>query len=281
MQPTLTRLFPPADQPTRLHGLYLEHGLHRRGRPGQPFVYSNFITSLDGRIAVANPERSSHEVPAAITNERDWRLYQELAGQADLLITSGRFLRQVVAGEAQARLPVGREAAFADIIAWRREHGLREQPDIAIVSSSLDIPVDALDQYSDRRLMIVTGARAADDRAGRPGVPDIDIIPAGDGQRADGRKMIEALGERGYRSIYSVAGAGVFHTLVEADVLDRLYLTITHQLLSGEDFDTISTGRELSPVHGLQLVSLYHDAAAPPGASQWFTVFEPPLKRPT
>jgi riboflavin biosynthesis pyrimidine reductase len=275
MQPTISRLFPPSDKPYRVKGLYLEHGLHRLGRPGQPFVYSNFITSLDGRIAVAGAGRSSHEVPAVIANERDWRLYQELAGQADLLITSGRFLRQAAAGEAQAHLPVGCEAAFSDIIEWRREQGLSEQPDIAIMSSSLDIPVDALEKYRDRRVMVITGDQAANDRARQFTEPGMEIIPAGNGRRADGRIMIEALGDRGYRSIYSVAGPGVFHTLVEANVLNRLYLTMTHQLLSGEAYDTFTAGTGLSPARGMQLVSLYHDASAPAGASQWFTVFEP------
>jgi riboflavin biosynthesis pyrimidine reductase len=275
MQPTITRLFPPSDKPYRIKGLYLEHGLHRQGTPGHPFVYSNFITSLDGRIAVATAGRTSHEVPAAITNERDWRLYQELAGQADLLITSGRFLRQAVAGEAQDQLPVGRETAFSDIIEWRKEQGLAEQPDIAIMSSSLDIPVDSLVHYRNRRLLVITGNQVPDDRARQLTKLGIDIVQAGSGRRVSGRKMIEALDRRGYHSIYSVAGPGVFHTLVEANVLDRLYLTMTHQLLSGNAYDTFIQGDGLSPARGMQLVSLYHDAAAPAGASQWFTVFEP------
>jgi riboflavin biosynthesis pyrimidine reductase len=275
MQPTITRLFPPSDKPYRVKGLYLEHGLHRHGRPGHPFVYSNFITSLDGRIAVASAGRTSHEVPAAIANERDWRLYQELAGQADLLITSGRFLRQTVAGEAQAHLPVGREAAFADIIEWRSAQGLTEQPDIAIMSGSLDIPVDSLEHYRNRRLLVITGNQAPDDRARQLTELGIDVIQAGNGGRVDGRKMIEALDQRGYRSIYSVAGPGVFHTLVAANVLDRLYLTMTHQLLSGNAYNTFIEGNGFSPAQGMQLVSLYHDAAAPAGASQWFSMFEP------
>lgn len=275
MQPTINRLFPPSDKPYRVKGLYLEHGLHRRGRPGHPFVYSNFITSLDGRIAVATTGRTSHEVPAAIANARDWRLYQELAGQADLLITSGRFLRQAVAGEAQAQLPVSRETAFSDIIEWRREQGLNEQPDIAIMSSSLELPVDSLENYRNRRLLVITGNEAPEDRARQLTELGTDIVQAGNGRRVDGRKMIEALDRRGYHSIYSVAGPGVFHTLVEANVLDRLYLTLTHQLLSGNVYDTFTQGDGLSPARGMQLVSLYHDAAAPAGASQWFTAFEP------
>jgi len=111
MHSPVTRLIPAPQEELPLHGLYLQHQLHRRGSSGQPFVYSNFITSLDGRIALAGEHRHSHEVPDSITNPRDWRLYQELAGQADILITSGRYFRQSVIGEAQDRLPVGNQAA--------------------------------------------------------------------------------------------------------------------------------------------------------------------------
>jgi riboflavin biosynthesis pyrimidine reductase len=257
-----------------LRGLYLEHGLHKKGRPGNPFVYSNFITSLDGRIAVAGSGRSSLEVPKAAANSRDWRLYQELAGQADVLVTSGRFFRQTAAGEAQDTLPVGKEDAFSDILAWRRQQDLPEQPAVAIISGSLDIPVAALDAYRTRRVMVITGNQAPADRVSALRGGGVEIIFSGPGQRVDGRAMIEALDERGYSSIYSVAGPGVFRTLIEARVLDRLYLTLTHQLLAGTTFDTLTRGAALAPALGMQLLSLYHDTHAPEGASQWFSCFE-------
>ena len=56
---------------------------------------------LDGRIALPAAGRSSHQVPPAIANARDWRLFQELAAQADLLITSARYFRQSEDQEAQ------------------------------------------------------------------------------------------------------------------------------------------------------------------------------------
>jgi riboflavin biosynthesis pyrimidine reductase len=275
MQTTITRLYPPSEKEYLLRGLYLEHGLHKKGRPGNPFVYSNFITSLDGRIAVAGSGRSSLEVPKAAANSRDWRLYQELAGQADVLVTSGRFFRQTAAGEAQDTLPVGKEDAFSDILAWRRQQDLPEQPAVAIISGSLDIPVAALDAYRTRRVMVITGDQAPADRVSALRGGGVEIIFSGPGQRVDGRAMIEALDERGYRSIYSVAGPGVFRTLIEARVLDRLYLTLTHQLLAGTTFDTLTRGAALAPALGMQLLSLYHDTHAPEGASQWFSCFEP------
>ena len=274
MHPPVTRLFPAPQTESPLEGLYLDHGLHVKSK-GKPFVYSNFVTSLDGRIAIAAEGHTTHTVPDAITNLRDWRLYQELAGQADLLITSGRYFRQSVIGEAQAQLPVGEQQAYADIRAWRAGAGLTPQPDIAIMSSSLDIPGAALEPYTGRRIIVVTGTDADRQKAKALQEKGVELIYAGDGRQVEGKQMIAALAAHGYRSIYAIAGSSVFHTLLRASVLDRLYLTITYQLLGGTTFDTLTQGTLLEPARGMQLVSLYHDPQAPEGAGQMLGVFEP------
>ena len=274
MHPPVTRLFPAPQTESPLEGLYLDHGLHVKSK-GKPFVYSNFVTSLDGRIAIAAEGHTTHTVPDAITNLRDWRLYQELAGQADLLITSGRYFRQSVIGEAQAQLPVGEQQAYADIRAWRAGAGLTPQPDIAIMSSSLDIPGAALEPYTGRRIIVVTGTDADRQKAKALQEKGVELIYAGDGRQVEGKQMIAALAAHGYRSIYAIAGSSVFHTLLRASVLDRLYLTITYQLLGGTTFDTLTQGTLLEPARGMQLVSLYHDPHAPEGAGQMLGVFEP------
>jgi riboflavin biosynthesis pyrimidine reductase len=274
MQAPVTRLYPSPGEQCPLEGLYLQHQLHTRGQPNRPFVYANFITSLDGRIAIAADDRATHKVPAAIGNPRDWRLYQELAGQADLLITSGRYYRQAVLGEAQDILPVGNQSAFADICQWRLEQGLQKQPDIAIISGSLDIPLAALEPYRERKILVITGADADQARVKKLQDHGIDIIHAGAGNRVDGGMMIPELASHGYRSVYAIAGAGVFHTLLEARIVDRLYLTIAQQLLGGDVFDTLSSGPLLAPAQGMQLVQLYHDSHAPDNGGQLLGCFD-------
>ncbi len=274
MNQPIIRLYPLPSGEHALQGLYLTQGLHELGRPGKPFVYSNFITSLDGRIAIASEDRATHQVPAAITNPRDWRLYQELAGQADLLITSGRFFRQAEIDEAQDVLPVGTQAAYADIREWRSRHGLPAQPDIAILSRSLAIPPESLEAYRDRRIMVITGNAADPKRVAQLRGEGVEVLFAGSGHGAEGGEMVARLADAGYRSLYAIAGPDVLHTLLEAGVLDRLYLTTTHQLLAGDAFDTFTRGKLLEPALGMQLSSLYLDTHAPEGASQWFCVFE-------
>ena len=275
MQKKITRLYPLPGEQCELEGLYLQHQLHTRGSIDHPFVYSNFITSLDGRIAIASSDRETHTVPPAIGNQRDWRLYQELAGQADLLITSGRFYRQSMLGEAQDVLPIGSSSEYADIREWRSKQGLSAQPDIAIISSSLDIPLAALEPYRSRKLLVITGAAADADKTHKLQQHGIDVIHAGSGKQVEGHLMLPALATRGYRSVYAIAGPAVFYTLLKAQVLDRLYLTIAQQLLGGNVFDTLTSGPLLAPAQGMQLVQLYHDSHAPADAGQLLGCFEP------
>jgi len=275
MHRSVTRLFPAPSEELPIEGLYLGHDLHARGLPGRPFTYSNFITSLDGRIAIATEERATHIVPPAIANPRDWRLYQELAGQADLLITSGRYFRQSLLGEAQDELPLGSGSAYDDIRNWRSQHGLAPQPDIVIMSSSLNIPVAALERYRSRTIYVMTGDEADPSRVASLRNHGIEVIPAGPGHSVDGRRMYAELAARNYRSIYAIAGPAVFHTLAAAGIVDRLYLTITLQILGGQGYDTLTRGGLLEPVPGMHLAGLYHDPHAPVKASQLFGIFEP------
>jgi riboflavin biosynthesis pyrimidine reductase len=272
---SITRLYPLPGGEYELKELYLAQGLPPAEGSGKPFVYTNFICSLDGRIAISGEGRSTHQVPAAITNPRDWRLYQELAGRADILITSGRYFRQSELDEAQDRLPVSGHPDYRDIREWRSRHGLEAQPDIAILSRSLEIPLEPLRTCRNRRIIVFTGRHADAGRKAMLKDHGIEVIVAGAGRTVDGTRLIASLATFGYRSIYAIAGPDVLHTLLKARVLDRLYLTMTHQLLAGDQFDTLTRGDPLDPPLNMQLISAYLDRHAPAGASQWFCVFEP------
>jgi riboflavin biosynthesis pyrimidine reductase len=271
----LTQLLPPTGATTELHGLYLDEGLHRRGSTARPFVYSNYVSSIDGRIALPSPDHRSHQVPPAISNARDWRLFQELAAQADVLITSARYFRQAEAGEHQDQLPVGPTEDFADLRAWRLQQGLAAQPDVVILSNSLDIPVAALQGYPHRNLYLATGAGNDLARArSLARAAGIELLQAGSGATVDGADLLQELGRRGYRSVYAIAGPAVLNTLLRGGVLDRLYLTHAHRLLGGMEFDTLNWGPVLNGPVALEPVSLYLDRHAPQGASQLFAAYD-------
>ncbi len=132
------QLYPTPAREIALSGLYLNHDLRGQHEAlGRPFVYTNYVTSIDGRIAIPRPTGQGMMVPKATSNDRDWRLFQELAVQADCIISSGRYLRDYVEGKAQEILRVYDEPRFADLGRWRAARGLSRYPDLAVVSGCL------------------------------------------------------------------------------------------------------------------------------------------------
>ena len=272
-QDDILELYPNPGKTHRLETLYL--GELESLPPGkQPFIYSNFIASLDGRIGLPAPGRDSHQVPEAIANARDWRLFQELAAQADLLITSARYFRQAVDHEAQAELPVGNSAEFDDLREWRAEKGLTPQPDVAIFSASLDIPVAALDYYTDRKVYVITGNAADSEKMAHLSANShAEVITCGDGRDVDAKTLRGILGGLGYRRVYAIAGPSVLHTLADGQALDRLYHTTAHCLLGGTEFDTFAWGELLEPAFAMPLKAMYLDRHSPPGCGQTLAVY--------
>jgi riboflavin biosynthesis pyrimidine reductase len=273
MYEKITRLLPGLQEGLNLAGLYLEHNLRTLSGPGEkPFVYSNFVTSLDGRIAVPHPTRSGLVVPDQVANARDWRLFQELAVQADILITSGRYLRDYADGRAQEILRVYDEPAFADLKAWRLDRGLRLYPDLAVISGSLNFPVPPALTAEDRSVLVFTTGQSDAAR-----VADLEsqlarVIVAGD-ETVEGEQLIAKLSQEGYQTIYSATGPKVLHLLLAAGKLDRLYLTFANRILGGHPFSTIVDGNLLNPPVDFNLHSLYFDPQGLNGLGQLFASY--------
>jgi|AMFO01.1.fsa_nt_gi Pyrimidine reductase, riboflavin biosynthesis len=264
------RLHPLPPKRLPLSGLYLGQQLHRAGT-GKVTIYANFIASVDGRIALPAAD-DEFAVPAHIANARDWRLYQELAAQADVMLTSGRYCRQLTAGRAQDLLPIGPEPEYRDLRDWRKARGLSPQPHVAILSAGLDIPTSVFSRLRDRRVYVVTTTRADRKRQETLVAHGARILHAGEGSHVDGRILHRRLAELGFRSVYAVAGPQVLATLLAASVLDRLFLTLHGSLLGGGRFHTLLQSELEDPVR-LMLRSLYLDRDG--GNEQLFAQFVP------
>ncbi len=102
----ISRLYPDFAAGLPLAGTYLAHDLRNIPHRGeQPYFYANFVQSLDGRIAVAPEPGAAQAIPEQVANKRDWRLFQELAVQADVVLSSGRYLRDYAAGRGAGNPP--------------------------------------------------------------------------------------------------------------------------------------------------------------------------------
>ena len=269
----ITQLYPLPSQERPLKGTYLAHELRQYGQTsGKAFVYSNFVVSLDGRIAIPHPTRPGLMVPKQTANERDWRLFQELAVQADLIISSGRYLRDWADGRAQEILRVD-DPAFADLKAWRLAQGLSPQPDIAVISGSLDFPSPDVLTAGGRKAVIFTTAHPDLERVKEIEARAGQVIVAGETSVA-GDQMVQHLSALGYQTIYSAAGPKVLHLLLSGGVLDRLYLTHAHRLLGGQPFSSIVEGDLLATAVGMTLHTVYFDPHALDGLGQLLVSYD-------
>lgn len=275
MTTRLIELFPSSGRSRDLAGTWLELEIHRLGRADAPLIYGSFVASLDGRIALADPVTGKLALPEAIVNRHDFRLLQELMAQADCFITHGGYLRAIAAGTLDDILQVGATSGAEDLARWREAQGFANQPGILVASGTLDFEVPRSVREHDQSLTIVTVASAPAQHVRRFEREGFRVIVAGDGDQVEAIPLAGIVSELGYRSAYLVAGPRMLDTMLRQRRLGRLFLTITHQILGGERFATLTGGAPLGPAGHLRLRTLYYDAALPAGAGQWFAQFEP------
>jgi riboflavin biosynthesis pyrimidine reductase len=271
----LLQLFPEFAPDRPVSGLYLAHCLHELGRPGRPFVYGNFVSSLDGRIALRAPSGGASYLPQALVSTSDFRLLLELHAQAECLITNGAYLRAVSEGRLDDILQVGTIAGHEDLAAWRVAQGLAPQPAICVASASLDFPFPESIGRHGQQVFVATGTAADPARVRQLEGQGLEVIVAGAGRNVEGRPLAQALARKGLRSSFLLAGPLMLETMLRDRALSRLYVTITHQLLGGEAFHSLIDGPEMGATGRLKLMSLYLDPTAPEGTGQFFAQFRP------
>jgi len=141
-----------------------------------------------------------------------------------------------------------------------------------VLCQSVDPPLAALCAGLNRPVYVAIGGGAdagALHQLERAGARVLLVTHA---RQVEGRQLVYALSEQGFRSIYSIAGPGVIETLLRDGVLDRLYLTQVHRLIEGESYDTLLEGDLLTPPADFTLNALYYNAGK--GIGQLFGVYD-------
>lgn len=269
----LIKYYPEPVEQLPLKGTYLGHNIRQQTKNlNHSYVYANFVTSLDGRIAVQRQDGESLTVPKKIANERDWRLFQELAAQADLIISSGRYLREWAAGRAQEILQVD-DPRFVDLSQWRASQGLSPQPDIAIISGSLNFPIPDVLTAGGRKVVVFTVANPDPKRVEEIETHAGQVYIAGE-KKVKGNQLVETLNQLGYQAVYSAAGPKILHMLLADRVLNRLYLTHVNRILGGQHFSTIVDGYLFEQPINFRLSHLYYDPVGVDGFGQIFSTYD-------
>jgi riboflavin biosynthesis pyrimidine reductase len=199
-----TRLTPGGDAPA--HELLAEIGPRERAREERPFLVVNMVASADGRATVDGRT-------GGLGGGADLEMLLELRASADaVLIGSGTLL-----AESYARLLGNPERRARRVAA-----GLPEDPTAVLVTRTGALPWDAGLFRSPEQPVLVYG-----DVEAPPVAAPVEVVRMADPSLAE---VFADLRARGVRALLSEGGPRLFRSLLEAGLVDELFLTITPEL---------------------------------------------------
>ena len=211
-QPIIDALWP--DPATALDD---DQILARFARPEGPWLSANFVSSVDGA--------GTHDgLSAGLGGAADKRLFDLLRRPAHAILVGAGTVR------AEGYGPLRLDAAS---VAWRHASGLAAHPVFAIVSGRLDLdPASRIfTEAPVRPIVITTGGSPASKRTALAKVAD--VIVAGDGE-LDARSLVAQLADRGILRVHNEGGPSLFGSLLAADVVDELSITVSPQIEGGD-----------------------------------------------
>jgi riboflavin biosynthesis pyrimidine reductase len=194
-------------------------------------VYTNFVSTIDGVVAVPSVPRSNAVIAGGSDGDRF--VMGLLRAFADCVLIGAGTLAASPKGTwlAESVFP-GCADEFAEL---RRARGRPPKPEVAIVTGrgSVDLDHPVLD-----RAVVLTSNEGAQRLEGR--LPDAtSVIALGESARLDASLVVSALRERGHRLILSEAGPHTFGGLLEAGVVDELFLTVSPLLAGSRGRDDV------------------------------------------
>ncbi|MEN3356529.1 MAG: hypothetical protein V7637_511 [Mycobacteriales bacterium] len=173
----------------------------------------NFVASVDGAATVAGTS-------SGLGTKGDSRIFDLLRDMCDVILVGAGTVR--VEGYAQPEYPAVRRAR-------RASFGLAEVPPYAVISESLQLdPASPLFTEADPRTIVITHSAAPGDQQTALSAV-ADLIVAGT-ERIDLAVAVDQLAARGLNRVLCEGGPHLFGSLLAADLVDELCLTVSPRL---------------------------------------------------
>lgn len=181
-----------------------------------PMLRANFVSSLDG--AATENGRSG-----GLGNADDKLVFDTLRLLADVIV--------VGAGTVRVEGYTGIELSAEDV-SWRTDHGLAPQPPVAVVSAEADFDPEHpfFAQSVTRPILVVPASAPAERRERLSAVADVLVCGV---DTLDAPEMVAQLTARGLTQVLCEGGPHLFGSLITADCLDELCLTLSPKLEGG------------------------------------------------
>jgi riboflavin biosynthesis pyrimidine reductase len=196
-------------------------------RADRPTIVSNFVSTIDGVVAFDTEGRTGgREVSGGSTPDRF--LMGLIRATADAVLNGAGTVRSGAHRWTPASIYPPSAAAYA---AWRQELGLAAEPTSVIVSASglIDPGHPGLHDPGVPVVIVTTSAGGSLLRA--HGLPSsVEIVGVAAGDRVDPSALVEVLRDRGLELVVCEGGPTLLGGLIDAGLIDELFLTVAPQL---------------------------------------------------
>jgi riboflavin biosynthesis pyrimidine reductase len=190
-----------------------------------PTLFANFVETVDGIVALPSLPQSNKLI--ADGSEADRLVMGLLRACADVVLVGAGTMQasRSATWSAEKAFPPAADA-FAEL---RRRLGKTERPEVAFLTASgrIDVEHPALEAGA----LVLTTPGGAATLEGRLAEPSQAVV-VNEGDLVDVRAAIDLLRARGHDQILSEGGPTVFGLLLEAGVVDELFVTVS-PLLAG------------------------------------------------
>jgi len=211
---------------------------------GSPWLRVNFVTTLDGAASAGG-------LSGSLGGPDDLRVFDLLRRTASAVLVAAGTVRDEGYGPMVLH--------DADV-AWRRERGMSDHPVFAIVSGSLSLDAGSrvFTEAPVRPVVLTSAATASSSHAAAlAAVAEVvPCSPAADPDAVDPVAVRDALVARGHGTIHCEGGPSFLGSLVAADLVDELTLTIDPSLEGGAASRIVRGAspelRRMRPVHVLR-----------------------------
>jgi riboflavin-specific deaminase-like protein len=200
----------------------------------RPYVLVNFISTADGRSTFEG--RSGQ-----LGDEGDRALFHGLRERSDAILVGTRTLG--VEG-------YGRMLGRAERRERRLAQGRSAEPLACLVTRSGDVPADIpLFAEPEARIVIFTAAELELDGA----QAQVEVVKLDPGQLTLTTVLRRLRSDHEIELVLCEGGPMLFGSLLEENLVDELFLTVSPRLAGGGTSPTISSGSELSELRPLRL----------------------------
>jgi riboflavin biosynthesis pyrimidine reductase len=225
---------------TRLELLFELPGLPRFDLPAElieayggslgfdrPRLFANFVSTIDGVVAIPDLAQSNKLISNG--SESDRFMMGLLRALADAVLIGSGTLRASAQGlwTPERAYP----AAAEGLAELRRRLGRPAAPERVVLTGTGSVPASH-PLFAEGALVLTTETGAARLDGRLPAASTIESL--GNGETVDLRAAVAVLRARGHKLILSEAGPRVFASLLEAKLVDELFLTVS-PLIAGLD----------------------------------------------